>query len=393
MAKKGQVSVFEEQKKHKPTAEGLAEDLLDGEMQEGMLDLLSFLNRSRLKPQWYATGSFKSSCKGKPVVRIQIGHGGERRRNSVFVLVYFAGVAETEQFGEYLLGNREAKELFFGNVDYCRHCSRCAPGRTITVLGRTLENVCHNYSLRFTDPGRRQFEHIGKLVGLRKQFIARQNARNRDFRQRVREAWQSLVVAPAPTHPWRVGSNTGRSHITYLERSEEITGYRVWVWRREPFVVAGYTAVLPPGADVKAFWDGVVSDGRLERLAGASSVQAWVLGLGSWDPECEPNGMRYTIGLEETADTDFSSLAREEGFFRKEIGASEWLCFETEYGTFPERFWRHDPYRMMGKLDYAFHAGPGDYSVGLHFDAYPPGFFPEKGSPMEFWITVVKAGQ
>jgi hypothetical protein len=35
MAKKGQVSILQEQKKSKPTVEGLAEDLLDGEERGG----------------------------------------------------------------------------------------------------------------------------------------------------------------------------------------------------------------------------------------------------------------------------------------------------------------------------------------------------------------------
>jgi hypothetical protein len=56
-------------------------------MKEGMLDLRSFLKRSGMTPQRYATGSFKSAYRGKPVVRTQIGHGGERHRNSLFLLV------------------------------------------------------------------------------------------------------------------------------------------------------------------------------------------------------------------------------------------------------------------------------------------------------------------
>jgi hypothetical protein len=48
---------------------------------------------------------------------------------------------------------------------------------------------------------------------------------------------------------------------------------------------------------------------------------------------------------------------------------------------------------MMTKLGYKFHTGKeGDYSVGLHFDAYPPytSFPLERKSVMEFWITVIK---
>ncbi len=41
----------------------------------------------------------------------------------------------------------------------------------------------------------------------------------------------------------------------------------------------------------------------------------------------------------------------------------------------------------MAKLGYAFHTG--SFDVGLHFDAYPPGYDPERNPVMEFWITVI----
>jgi len=175
-----------------------------------------------------------------------------------------------------------------------------------------------------------------------------------------------------------------------LEKSEEITGYRVKIWKRDAFTVTGYTIIDAPSA--RKFWDDVIADGRLDKLIKASSVRPWVLGLGSWDPECEKGGQRYTICIEETAHTDFSRLSREYRLFTKEIGASDWMCFEMTLDKFFERFWRDNPYKMMKKLGYQFHTREGDYSVGLHFDAYPPHLsFPlERNSVIEFWITVIK---
>ncbi len=171
MAKKGRVSIFKAQKMMKPTVEELIEELFDGEMKDAMYDLQSFLIRSRMKPQWYATGSFKSTCKGRPVLRLQIGRGDQLKRNYVFMLVYFAGVAETEEFNEYLLHDPEIKEVFFDNIHYCGHCSSCAPGKNIVVLGSQLENVCINFSIRFTNPSKQQCENIKKLIALRKDHI------------------------------------------------------------------------------------------------------------------------------------------------------------------------------------------------------------------------------
>lgn len=180
--------------------------------------------------------------------------------------------------------------------------------------------------------------------------------------------------------------------MEYLEQSEEITGYRVRIMQREAFKIAGYTIIVPPAPRdkmvIKRFWDEVVADGRLERLSKASSVPSWILGLGSWDPECEEHGQRYTICIEQTESTDFSQLAEEYHLFTKEIGASEWMCFETTEDEYDERFWKDNPYKMMKKLGYQFHTG--DYSVGLHFDAYPPDHDPETNPVMEFWITVTR---
>jgi len=58
--------------------------------------------------------------------------------------------------------------------------------------------------------------------------------------------------------------------MSYIERSEEITGYRVRVVRRDAFRVMGYTLIVPPRSDkrtVSRFWDEVETDGRLAALS------------------------------------------------------------------------------------------------------------------------------
>lgn len=183
--------------------------------------------------------------------------------------------------------------------------------------------------------------------------------------------------------------------VRRIENSEEIVGYRVRIWRRDAFRVVGYTRIFPPGrkgeAAIPRFWDELIADGRLERLAGASSVPVCTLGLGSWEPECPKGGQRYTICIEETEHSDFSRLAEEGGLFTKQIGASDWMCFETTFGEYMDRFWKNNPYTMMGPLGYEFH-GASDYSLGLHFEAYPPGFSGGKDQPIEFRISVIKSG-
>lgn len=179
--------------------------------------------------------------------------------------------------------------------------------------------------------------------------------------------------------------------MEYIENSEAICGYKARVWTRGAFTVVGYTLVVAPGDDaaVPRFWAEVVGDGRLEALRAASSVAPWVLGLSSWDSECETRGFRYTICIEQTEHTDFSALAAEEELFSMDVGASDWLCFQMQQCVFPARFWQDNPYAMMKLLGYRFNAKGGN--VGLHFDAYPPGSsVGDPNAPMEFWITVLR---
>lgn len=177
-----------------------------------------------------------------------------------------------------------------------------------------------------------------------------------------------------------------------LAKSKELTGYIIRIWKRAPFVISGYTVIVPPGqrgtALIGEFWSEVMADGRLGKLIYDSSVQPWVLGLGSWDPECPKHGSRYTICIEETEHTDFTAVSREYPLFTKEIGDSDWMCFEIPKMQLYERFWKDNPYKMMQQLGYQFHTG--DFSVGLHFDAYPPNYDAELNPGFEFWITVVK---
>jgi hypothetical protein len=176
--------------------------------------------------------------------------------------------------------------------------------------------------------------------------------------------------------------------INYLSESEALTGYKVKVMRLNSFTIKGYTLIVQPDDDaaIPVFWSEVTANGRLERLLNSSPGPTWLLGMGSWDPECPKRGQRYTIGIEATDETDFSALAATYPLFAKDIGATSWLCFELPSVSELGRLWRDDPYRMLKVLGYKFNMG--GFDVGLHFDAFPPDYHPETNPAMEFWITV-----
>jgi predicted transcriptional regulator YdeE len=181
--------------------------------------------------------------------------------------------------------------------------------------------------------------------------------------------------------------------MQYIEQSEALTGYKAKIMHRPTFKVTGFTLLVQPNSDqqIGQFWQQIMTDGRLEKLRAASSVRSWVLGLGSWDPQCErKGGSRYTICIEETKHTDFSELALDYPLFTKEIDETDWLCFEMTESKFFERFWQDDPYKMLQQLGYKFHTG--NFNLGLHFEAYSREIDDDSRTnpDMEFWITVKK---
>ncbi len=181
----------------------------------------------------------------------------------------------------------------------------------------------------------------------------------------------------------------------YLTQSKEKVGYKVRVWHRPAFNVVGFTHRVPANATesfVPEIWKSLKNDGRLQLLSHCTPIRPWILGLASWDSTCEENGYRYTICIEQTSRVDLSSLRGVPDFFIKEIGASDWMHFELTDDLFPQQFWNDNPHKMLSLLGYAFNMRHGDESIGLHFDAYPPDYDPNRNPRMEFWITVREAG-
>ncbi len=128
-----------------------------------------------------------------------------------------------------------------------------------------------------------------------------------------------------------------------------------------------------------------MADGSLEALKQASSVSAWLLGLGSWDSECDSEGgFRYTIGVEETEHTDLSRLPTKHPRHTQSFEACDWMCFEMT----DKQLWRDDPYTMLKNLGYRFHL-----RVGVHFDAFPFDHDPETKPVVELWISVTKESE
>ena len=175
----------------------------------------------------------------------------------------------------------------------------------------------------------------------------------------------------------------------YIPGSEDITGYRVHAVRRGPFRLVGYTRIYRSGEEPgpPAFWDEVLADGRLSRLAAAAAAHPWVFGLGSWDPECPKGGHRHTISIEESPGVDPARLAALEPLHRQEIGASGGSARGAPRRLSPAVL-AGRPYRMLKALGYRFHTREGISPWGSTWTR-SRGCDVATGPTMEFWITVV----
>jgi len=177
MAKKGEISDFEEQKKNKPTFRSLIDQLSDGELRKTGIDFLEYLSTLRNKPTWYATNSYSVSYKGQRVclIRIDIDYTGEDRHlynygNDRFLVHLRA--PDMQMFAEFISELPEnKKQRYLDRIIKCSGCSRCRPGVSVTVKGISFNNVCNRGIKAYRNPNSEQLEEIKKFIEFRRQDI------------------------------------------------------------------------------------------------------------------------------------------------------------------------------------------------------------------------------
>ena len=164
MPKSNNVSLFQEQKKSKPTVDELVQSIEDAELQHRVEEFVSFLKDCKMNPSWYATNSFNYGCKGKRVLRLMFDrkdrHAGRDNAVEMHVLL-----ADGEELDAYLAKlPQEERDSFTKHKFFCRACGKCAPGKRFAVLGETYEGVCHLFHIVFADPTQQQLDDIKGLI-------------------------------------------------------------------------------------------------------------------------------------------------------------------------------------------------------------------------------------
>jgi len=169
MAKKGEISHFETQKKNKPTPQSLFDQFSDKETREVGVKFLEYLSELRTNPSWYATNSYSVNYKGKRVCLLRIDpnyRGGDDR---FLIHLYAPDRQKTETY----LANLSVVELqpYLSGLKRCVHCAGCAPGVTVTLGSVQMDEMCRYFGFSYHNPTTIQLEAVKKLIEIRREDI------------------------------------------------------------------------------------------------------------------------------------------------------------------------------------------------------------------------------
>ena len=153
------------------------EKCLTGDVKQTVLDFVEYCEANEMP--LLKDGNFRFKSKGVATIRFRYKGGriGQsqvyREENSCYIdITFFVGNPEYENFAI----NENLSETVWKNVKYCESClSTCSPGRDMTLLGKTLNNVCGyktNTFLRFINPNAESLHCIKKLLEFRKERIS-----------------------------------------------------------------------------------------------------------------------------------------------------------------------------------------------------------------------------
>jgi len=155
---------------------GSIDKCLTGDVKQTVLDFVEYCNENEMPMR--GVGDFCFKGKGMAAVRFRykggrLGKSIVYEENSCYIDVVFeVGNPDYENF----VISQNLSDIVWKNVKYCEGClSTCAPGRDMTLLGKTLNKVCvykTDKFLRFIDPNAESLRCIKKILEFRKGIIS-----------------------------------------------------------------------------------------------------------------------------------------------------------------------------------------------------------------------------
>jgi len=152
----------------KPKVEDVINEVLTGDVCEKALDFVAFLRENKLMTPWSATNSWKIRFKGKDVGFMSTYGTAAYRglaENSwqiCFTAHKFAN--DDAVYGEQCTLNESQKNMVWSMLRNCqKHPYLCNPGKSMTVFGKKLDNVCHQW-LFLVNPDAEALDCVKKMI-------------------------------------------------------------------------------------------------------------------------------------------------------------------------------------------------------------------------------------
>lgn len=120
-------------KSAKPSVEDVLRASLSRERADPALAFVDFLRTLNMSPQWASANSWAASCKGKRVCYIKVTASGGW---------YIRPAVQYDESLQTYCQQEGLTSIMLENVHRCISCGKCAPGKTATFFGETLEHVC-----------------------------------------------------------------------------------------------------------------------------------------------------------------------------------------------------------------------------------------------------------
>ena len=191
MPEEKKLSLYQQQKAIKPLIEDIIPEYLDGDMRDLALDFVAHMRSNKMKPAWILTNQWKAIYKGKNLCRISLSTwwNPPKKDTKWVVTAYLMHLNDYEE----TVIRENLQHFLWDNVFYCVHkpteslppvearnhaltlpCNiwNCAPGKSITVCGKEMTNICRNGNRQyfwFRNPDKAAIDAIKRLLELEQQ--------------------------------------------------------------------------------------------------------------------------------------------------------------------------------------------------------------------------------
>jgi len=174
----------------KPKLENLIPEYLEGDMKKTALDFVAYMRENKMSPSYRPSLRYKCNYKGKSICTISFPRSNfcngafdnefdqawmpeDRSKN------FWAVIPELHHINEYeTLIDDDMKNIIWEkkNIYFCNNCwytpenpRACAPGKNLSILGKTFENLCGRAFFWFYNPNEATINCIKKLLEYEKQ--------------------------------------------------------------------------------------------------------------------------------------------------------------------------------------------------------------------------------